>query len=122
MRFDQILEVIVAGLLHEALDPHAPRLRMESAGVLLRIFFVGTELVVVVVRRDLLEGVELVLGRLPLPPRRRHSFVGFPRCAGPLAAVAPRASGGAGQRRAEHAGERKEPSPVDVVLLVGDFG
>src|SRR5207248_1641660 len=61
MRLDQILEVVVARPPAESLDAHAPRLWMKARRVVLRVLFVRSELVEVVVRRDLLVRVELVL-------------------------------------------------------------
>ena len=62
-RLDQVLELIGRRLAAQAVDLHRPRRRLHAAGVPRRIVLAGAELVEVVVAGDVLEAVQLLVGR-----------------------------------------------------------
>ena len=62
-RLDQILDVVIRGLGAVSVDLHRPGAGVELSRVPRRIALVAAELVEVVVVRDLLERVELLVGR-----------------------------------------------------------
>lgn len=114
MGFDDILVRERAFHFGLALHRHAPGLRLERRGVRRRIFLVGAKLIVVVVVRNLFEGVCRILGaegawphagKLAIPGRD-FGAKSRPRCQ---------------HRRRREAGRRKNLPSIEVRFPGGDF-